>query len=286
MAAASRTDGWIHFPRRAHRGATEWLAYAGATGSAAILLGMLVLFGIASLPIFEHTGTEYLTSGEWFYRAERFGSLAMIYGTVVVSCTALLLAAPVSIGAAIFLAEIVPARARMALKLTVEMLAAVPSVVYGLLGVLLLREYVYQALTALGLDPLSGDTLLTASILLAVMILPTAITLADDALRATPRPLRLAGRALGLTRAEVILSVTLPHARAGLAAAILLAFGRALGETIAVFLVVGRQDNQLPESWLPFRTIVEAGQTLTSKLGGPEVNIAGTSGSRVGDRDS
>jgi phosphate transport system permease protein len=111
-------------------------------------------------------------------------------------------------------------------------------------------------------------------VLLAVMVLPTIVTFSDDALRAVPAAQRRAARALGLTRSEVILHVALPQARRGLGAALLLGLGRAMGETIAVFLVVGRQDNQLPAHWFSLRPMLEAGQTLTSKLGGSETNIA------------
>jgi phosphate transport system permease protein len=153
----------------------------------------------------------------------------------------------------------------------IELLAGVPSVVYGLLGILLLRDWIYEAFVRF--DPLSGDTLLTAGVLLAVMVLPTIVTLGDDALRAVPAAQRRTARALGMTRAETILYVTLPQARRGLGAALLLGIGRALGETIAVFLVVGRQDNNLPERWLSLHPLLESGQTLTSKLGSSETNI-------------
>ncbi|MEO7318551.1 MAG: phosphate ABC transporter permease subunit PstC, partial [Chthoniobacteraceae bacterium] len=216
-----------------------------------------------SAPVWRHEGAGYITGSKWFFRLHEFGALPMIYGTLVVAAVALGLAAPIGLGAAVFIAEYLPKRARLAVKMLVELLAGVPSVVYGLLGILLLRDWVYETF-----EPLSGDTLLTAGILLAVMVLPTVVTLADDALRAVPSAQRRAARALGLTHAEMIWSVSLPQARRGIGAALLLSFGRALGETIAVFLVVGRQDNNM------FASLLEAGQTLTSKLGGSETNIA------------
>ena len=160
----------------------------------------------------------------------------------------------------------------MVFKLLIELLAGVPSVVYGILGMLLLRQWVYAALERWGVW--TGDTLLTAGILLAVMILPTVVTLSDDALRGVPTSHRQAAQALGLTRTEMIWAVSLPEALPGLLAAVLLGLGRALGETIAVFMVVGRQDNQLPESFLSLRQLLEPGQTLTTKLGGAETFIA------------
>ena len=247
----------------------------GFTGVAvAALAGIVILFVRESLPIWGQTGAGFPAGTRWYYRHGLFGTLPMLYGTAAVAAVAMLLAAPLGIGAAIFSAEFLPSRPRIVLKMAVELLAGVPSVVYGLLGILILRNYVYDGLRAAGLDPLSGDSLLTAGLLLSIMLLPTVMTLADDALRAVPAAQRQAARGLGLTRTQMILSVTLPHARRGLVAAVLLALGRALGEMIAVFLVVGRQDNVLPASAFSLAPLFNAGQTLASKLGGPETNIA------------
>lgn len=233
---------------------------------------MLVLLLFQSLPVFRHAGFGYLTGTRWFFRAAEFGALPMIYGTVVVAAVAMLVAVPLALGAALWTAEMLPARLRLVAKVTIELLAGVPSVVYGLLGILFLREWVYRGLERF--DLLSGDTLLTAGLLLAVMVLPTLVTLADDALRGVPAAQRQAARGLGMNRSETILRVVLPQAGPGLRAALLLALGRALGETIAVFLVIGRQDNQWPQNLFSLRPLLAAGQTLTTKLGGSETHIA------------
>lgn len=249
--------------------ASSW----GFTGLAAVALAsMVLLFFWQSLPIWRHSGFGFFTGERWFYRQQEFGILSMLYGTVAVSLIALLLAAPIGIGAALFTAEILPARLRLPVKVAIELLAGVPSVIYGLLGILFLREWLYRALTPF--DPLSGDTLLTGGLLLAVMVLPTVMTLTDDALKSVPAAQRRAARGLGLTRAESILTVSLPQAWRGMIAALLLALGRALGEGIAVFFVIGRQDNQWPANLLSLRPLTEAGQTLTSKLVGAEINLA------------
>jgi len=250
----------------------RWVSLAGSALAALISLVFLGLLVAQSLPIFGFAGASYLTGSIWHYRGSLFGVLPMLYGTLVVSFIALTLAAPVALGAALFTAEVVPSRLRMWFKVPIELLAGVPSVVYGLLGVLLLRSWIYDLLQPF--DPLSGDTLLTAGVLLAIMILPTVMTLADDALRAVPASQRRASRGLGLTLAETVWRVSLPGALPGLVAATLLGLGRALGETVAVYLVVGRQDNQLPESLLSLRPLIEAGQTLTSKLGSSETFLA------------
>lgn len=244
---------------------------AVAAGSLLLVAGFLVA---GSLPVLWKEGWDFLLEGRWSFRRESFGAAAMLYGTAVVSFVALLLAAPVGLGAALFSSEICPPRFRVAVKTLVELLAGVPSVVYGLLGVLVLRTFLFDLFEKLGFEPVSGDSLLTAGVLLAIMVLPTVATLADDALQSVPARVRDAARGLGLTRAETALSVVVPQALPGLVGALLLALGRALGETIAVFLVVGRADNRLPESFASLRPFIEAGQTLTSKLGGAETAIA------------
>ena len=243
------------------------------TGVALCSLAALVLLCIwQSLPVWQHTGVHYLTGSRWYFRKLEFGALPMIYGTFTVALIALLLAAPIGLGAAICAAEFLPSRLRLILKIVIELLAGIPSVVYGLIGILLLRNWIYHLFAPF--NPLSGDTLLTAGVLLGVMTLPTIMTLADDALRGVPAGQRRAARSLGLTATETIFSVSLPQASRGLVAAILLGLGRALGETIAVFLVVGRQDNNLPANLFSLRPWLSAGQTLSSKLGGSETNIA------------
>ncbi len=251
---------------------TQVMSYTFTAVALTFLAAMVLLFLWQSLPVWRHAGFSFLAGDRWFYRRYEFGALSMIYGTVVVSAVALVLAAPVGIGASVFVAEILPGRWRLPVKCAVELLAGVPSVIYGLLGILFLRGWVHRALAPF--DPLSGDTLLTAGILLAVMVLPTMMTLSDDALRGVPAAQRQAARGLGLTRAETIRAVCLPQAWRGMLAAMLLALGRALGEGIAVFFVVGRQDNQWPANLFSPRPLIEAGQTLTSKLVGAETNLA------------
>jgi phosphate transport system permease protein len=239
-----------------------------ALAALALLAGIFI---VQSVPVWQHEGWNYLFGKKWFFRQKEYGALPMIYGSAVVSLVALVLAAPLGLGAAIFTAEYLSRGPRIAIKVLIELLAGVPSVVYGLLGILLLREWIYDLFAHF--EPLSGDTLLTAGVLLAVMILPTIVTLSDDALRSVPASQRRAARSLGLTRAETILHISLPQARRGLGSALLLSLGRALGETIAVFLVVGRQDNRLPNHWFSLQPLLESGQTLTSKLGSSETNI-------------
>jgi phosphate transport system permease protein len=255
--------------------ATFVFSLGGTAVTIAGMLAMLITFVWQAWPVFRHSGWSYVTGPKWFYRQEIFGALPMIYGTFAVAAIALIIAWPIGVGAAIFSAEFLPNRLRMPFKVTVELLAGVPSVVYGLLGILFQREFVYTTFESF--DILTGDTLLTAGLLLAVMILPTIMTLTDDALRSVPAPQRTAARGVGLSRVQAIWAIALPQAKRGMIAAALLALGRAIGETIAVFLVVGRQDNNSPSSLFSsdlFQKLLEPGQTLTSKIGGAETNIA------------
>ncbi|HRK30215.1 MAG TPA: phosphate ABC transporter permease subunit PstC [Tepidisphaeraceae bacterium] len=244
----------------------------GTAVTAGFVVGMVALFAWQTLPVLSHSGLGYVTSNNWHYRQQMFGALSMIVGTLLVSAVALCVAAPVGIGAAIITSEFLPGRARLMVKIVIELLAGIPSVVYGLVGILYLRTFVYDTFESFDLH--SGDTILTAGLLLAVMILPTVMTLSDDALRAVPALQRQAARGLGLSRLSAVMHVALPQARIGVIAAVLLALGRALGEAIAVFLVVGRQDNNLPTQPFTLRPLLESGQTLASKLGGAEINIA------------
>ena len=248
------------------------------------VLTVVTVFGIflfllaGSIEAFRSEGTSLFTGNRWAYRKQAFEAAAMLYGTAVVSSIAIVLAVPLAFWTAMFLSEVLRERSRLALKFVVELLAGVPSVVYGLLGVLFLRTWMSSLFERLEWDAYSGDTLLTAGVLLAVMILPTLTTLFDDAFRSVPSKYRDAARGLGLTRAETAMSVVTRQAIPGLIGATLLALGRALGETIAVFLVVGRADNRFPRPGEILQSFIDAGQTITSKLGGAETNIA------VGDR--
>jgi len=171
-----------------------WSCAFGVVVTLATLLASLLLLLWQSQPVISHSGTDLLTGSEWYYPEQAFGALSMIYGTAVVSLLALLLAVPLAVGAAVLSAEYLPSGLRLTVKSGIELLAGVPSVVYGLIGVLFLREWVYHGLEPF--DPISGDSLLTAGLLLAVMILPTIATLCDDALRSVPSAQRAAARGL------------------------------------------------------------------------------------------
>jgi phosphate transport system permease protein len=194
-------------------------------------------------------GFNFLFTRVWDPIFDQFGALPFIYGTLVTSGVALLIAVPLGIGAAIFLAELAPARVSDTLEFFIDLLAAVPSVIYGLLGVFivipLMREYIQPGLkNTLGFlpffsGPAYGLGFLTAGIVLAIMIIPYIISVSREVLLSVPRDQREAALAVGATRWESTWKVVVPFARTGIMGSIFLALARALGETMAVTMVIG-----------------------------------------------
>jgi phosphate transport system permease protein len=194
-------------------------------------------------------GFHFFVTSVWDPIFDQFGALPFIYGTLVTAGVALFLAVPLGIGAAIFLAELAPATVSDTLEFFIDLLAAVPSVIYGLLGVFIvipmMREYIQPALKkSLGFLPLFqgpayGVGFLTAGIVLAIMVIPYIISVSREVLLSVPRDQREAALGLGSTRWESTWKVVVPFARTGIMGSIFLALARALGETMAVTMVVG-----------------------------------------------
>jgi phosphate transport system permease protein len=227
-----------------------------AYGAAALILLIAGIFIIAlfipALPAITKFGLGFFVSRTWDPVRTQFGALPAIYGTLVTSAIALVIAFPIGLGAALFLAEDARLRfLRGPLSFAIELLAGIPSVVIGLWAFFILtplmRNNVDPFLNhTLGFLPFfrgspSGYGFLTAGVVLAIMVLPIMIALSRDVIRAVPRALREGSLALGATNAETIWSVILPYARVGITGAVLLSLGRALGETIAVTMVIGNR---------------------------------------------
>ncbi len=236
------------------RAADAGLAALAASCAIAVLLlvlGLAVSMAIDSAPSLHKFGPSFLTGQTWDPVSGEFGALPFIYGTVVTSALALLIGAPIGLGAAIALSELLPGRIRDVLSALVELLAAIPSVVYGLWGIFvlapLLRTDVEPFLrSTLGFlpvfsGPAYGVGMLAGGVILAIMIVPTIAAVSRDVLRAVPADQREAMLALGATRWEMIRGAVLPYARTGIAGAIILGLGRALGETMAVTMVIGNR---------------------------------------------
>ena len=210
-------------------------------------------------------GLHFFLTSVWDPIFDQFGALPFIYGTLVTSAVALLLAVPAGLGAAIFLAELAPQRISDALTFVIDLLAAVPSVIYGLLGIFtvvpLLRKYVQPFLhSTLGFLPLFqgphyGVGFLAAGVLLAVMVMPFIISVSREVLLAVPVDQREAALALGATRWEATWKVVVPYARIGILGSVFLALARALGETMAVTMVIGNNPRISASLFAPGYTI-------------------------------
>ena len=225
--------------------------------SMGITLLIFVLLFINSFEAFSQIGWDLFTL-EWNPSNNKFGILSMLYGTVTITIIALVIAIPFGVLTAIFTSEILPSKYRIYIKSFIELLAGIPSIIYGLIGIAFFSTWVASAFSLS-----SGRTLLTAGILLSIMISPTIITLSDDAFHHIPKKYKEASKGLGLYPYEVIKNTLLPIAKRDIAGAILLALGRALGETMAVMLLIGSID-KIPT---PFYNVLSPGQTITSKLG-------------------
>ncbi len=216
-----------------------------------ILIAAMLFFDLykSSILTREKFGWSFLTGTKWNPVSDRFGALPFVYGTLVTSILALILGVPLGIGASIFLAELAPVRVSDGLAFLIELLAAVPSVIYGLLAIFtlvpILRDNVTPVLkSTLGFLPIFkgpsyGFSLLAAGTILAIMILPFIISISREVLLAVPREQREASLALGATRWETAWHVVVPYAKAGIIGSIFLALARALGETMAVTMVIG-----------------------------------------------
>jgi len=229
-----------------------WAAALGVLGLAVLVVAAVIVAELVRIgwPAMAHTGiVAFITTSVWDVTRDVFGALPFIYGTLVTSVVALVLALPVSVGLALFLTEMAPPSLKSIVSFPISLLAGIPSVVYGLWGLFvlvpILRKVVEPALAkAFGFLPLFkgppiGLGYLAAGVVLAIMILPTITSIAIEVLQTVPGALREAALALGATRWEAIRVSVLPYARAGIVGATMLGLGRALGETMAVTMVIG-----------------------------------------------
>jgi phosphate transport system permease protein len=218
-----------------------------------LLLVIFVEIGRAGWPALRQFGVSFLTSSTWDPVKGDFGAAPAILGTILTSIIALVIATPLALGGAIFLSEFSPARLRQPLSFLVDLLAAVPSVVFGLWGVFVLvpllrsaimpflRDTLHLGATPFFSGPAYGPSVLAAGLILAVMVLPYIAAVSREVLMAVPRSQREAALALGATHWETITGAVVPYARTGIFGGIILGLGRALGETMAVTMVIGNR---------------------------------------------
>ena len=239
-----------------------------------VLAGIVVSLMISAWPAITKFGWGFITHSDWNPPMEKFGALIPIYGTLATSLIALVIAVPVSFGIALFLTELSPVWLRRPLGVAIELLAAVPSIVYGMWGLMvfvpIFSRYVQPPLTAtIGKLPLIGELfrgaplgigLLAAGIILAIMIIPFIASVMRDVFEVTPVMLKESAYGLGATTWEVVWNIVLPHTKTGVIGGIMLGLGRALGETMAVTFVIGNSNS------LSGISLFAPGNSITSTL--------------------
>lgn len=245
-------------------------------GSALLVLGILIAILVTliygSLPSLRFFGWRFLSSADWDPVAEKFGALVPIYGTLVTSAIALVIAVPVSLGIAFFLTEIAPNVVRTPVRIAVELLAAIPSIIYGMWGLFIFAPFFalhvepflidyFGAIPIVGFlfqGPAMGIGVLTAGIILAVMIIPFISSVMCDVFELVPFMLKESAYGLGSTTWEVVWKVVVSHSRVGIMGGVMLGLGRALGETMAVTFVIGNAHDLQRSLLMPGNTISSA----------------------------
>ncbi|HSB57623.1 MAG TPA: phosphate ABC transporter permease subunit PstC [Nitrosopumilaceae archaeon] len=251
----------------------------------------LIVFELAtgSFPVWKEEGFSFLTGSDWNAVEDResFGALPYIFGTLVTSGLAMAIGVPISIGIAMFLSEIAPKFIRTPISFIIELLAAVPSVIYGLWGLFVFRQY-FKDLIEVPLHNMFGETIwffsgtpfgldiFTASVILAIMIIPTISSISREIMLAVPNSQREAAYMLGATKWEVFKMAVIPYSKSGLIGAAILGLGRAVGETMAVTMLIG---NATGPAAFP-QSLFKAGQTMSSIIAN-EFNEASPAGLQI-----
>jgi phosphate transport system permease protein len=231
----------------------RFMTFGAASLVLFLLLGVAISLFIGALPAFRHFGLDFFISDSWSPPKERFGAAAAIYGTLATSIIAMLIGVPVGLGIAVFLTELCPPALRRPIGIAIELLAGIPSIIYGIWGVYYFKPFMQAyvepfiigtlgsipGIGALFAGPPLGYGVLTAGFVLAVMILPFVTAISRDVFETVPSVLKEAAYGVGATTFEVVGNIVLPYTRVGVVGGVMLALGRALGETMAVTFVIG-----------------------------------------------
>lgn len=242
---------------------------ASAIAVLVLLAGVILSLIHGSLPAWKAFGPEFLTSQSWNPVKEKFGALPAIYGTLMTSFIAMLIGVPVSLGIAIFLTEICPQNLRRPIGIAIELLAGIPSIIYGIWGLFVFAPWFQSTvqpflintfanvpvLNELFAGPPYGIGILTAGLILAVMVLPFITSITREVFETVPPVLKEAAYGVGCTRWEVMKRVVIPYTRVGIIGGVMLGLGRALGETMAVTFVIGNAHRIVPSLLAPGTTI-------------------------------
>jgi phosphate transport system permease protein len=251
--------------------AFRWVTLAAAIIVLLLLGGVIATLIFGSIPAFKAFGFSFFITDVWNPAIGQYGALAAVYGTVVTSIIAMVIAVPVGLGVAIFLTELCPHALRRPIGTAIELLAGIPSIIYGLWGLFVLAPFLQQhvqplligafakvpGLNILFAGPPYGIGLLTAGLILAIMVIPFVSAVARDVFDTVPPLLKEAGYGAGFTTWEVISNIVIPYTRVGVLGGVMLGLGRALGETMAVTFVIGNAD-VIPTSLLGPGTTISA----------------------------
>jgi phosphate transport system permease protein len=249
--------------------AFRYVTRAAAIGVLLLLSGVIVALILGSLPALQTFGFGFLTTERWNPVTEKFGALAPVYGTLVTSFIAMLIAVPLGLMIAFFLTELCPQWLRQPIGIAIELLAGIPSIIYGIWGLFIFAPFLQDTLQPFligtlgevpGIAPLFagppyGIGMLTAGLILAIMVLPFVTAISRDVFAAVPAVLKEAAYGIGCTTWEVERNVVLPYARVGVIGGVMLGLGRALGETMAVTFVIGNAHRISPSLLAPGTTI-------------------------------
>jgi phosphate transport system permease protein len=255
--------------RRVADPAFRWTTVTLAAVVVVLLIALVVELALSSWPVWDQFGPGFVTDSVWDNGAALYGALPFIAGTVVTSLLAMVFAVPVGLCASIFLAELAPRWLAVPLTFLIELIAAVPSVVIGLWGMFVITPIVRDTIETFAVDnlagvpflggPAYGSDVFAAGVILAIMVVPTIVAISREVITNVPRESRDALLALGATRWETVRRVVLPAAKSGILGAIILGLGRALGETMAVTMMIGNAD-RVPTG------LFDQGQTIASKI--------------------
>ncbi|MGH8396692.1 MAG: phosphate ABC transporter permease subunit PstC [Gammaproteobacteria bacterium] len=294
MSSATPSSGsWVKSARHQRSAAADTL-FRGITRVAALLvlalvIAILVVLLVQAWPAFRQFGWGFFTGSEWDPAHNRFSALTSIFGTLVTSLIAMIIAVPVSFGIALFITELAPAWLRRPVSTAIELLAAIPSIIYGMWGLFvfapLFGEYVQPWITThignwplvgiLFQGPPMGIGMFTAGLILAIMVIPFISSVMRDVFDLVPTVLKESAYGVGCTTWEVVWNVVLPYTRVGVVGGVMLGLGRALGETMAVTFVIGNSHSISSSLFMPGNTISSTlanefseavGQTYTSSL--------------------
>jgi phosphate transport system permease protein len=242
--------GWVKF-QHGQESMMRWIFIGSAVIVSAIIFTLILFVGYQGTQTFKDVSVwSFFFSTDWTPSSDKFGAFPFLFSTMVLTLLSVAMSLPIALGGAVFMAKIAPPWMREILRPTTDLFVGIPSVVYGLIGMTVIVPFLAKVFPST-----IGYGILPAAIILAIMIMPTILSISEDAIRSLPIRLEEASLALGATRWQTIWKVLLPASRPGILTAVILGMGRAIGETMAVFMVIGNSP-QMPKSLLDSTTVL------------------------------